>query len=106
MDHRKDLSIPNAEAVDQSQPTSSRHANYFAALKTASTCRERQWYSARWITEIATGYGWISKKVIKEPMTSDPLVNIMNYVKFTGEVEASLATKRYRSIEDQRILPS
>ena len=35
-------SIPNAEAVNQSQKISSRHANYFAALRTASKCRERQ----------------------------------------------------------------
>ena len=56
------------------------------------------------ITGIAAGYGWVSKKVIKEPMTSDPSVNLMNYVKFTLIVAASLATKTY--LEDQKILPS
>ena len=56
------------------------------------------------ITGIAAGYGWIAKKVIKEPMTSDPSVNLMNYVKFTVVVAASIATKQY--LEDQKILPS
>ena len=56
------------------------------------------------ITGIAAGYGWIAKKVVKEPMTSDPSVNLMNYVKFTVVVAASIATKRY--FEDQKILPS
>ena len=38
------------------------------------------------ITGIATGYGWIAKKVVKEPMTSDPSVNLMNYVKIYGGI--------------------
>ena len=50
------------------------------------------------ITGIAAGYGWIAKKVVKEPMTSDPSVN------FTVVVAASIATKRY--LEDQKILPN
>ena len=56
------------------------------------------------ITGISAGYGWIGKKVVKEPMTSDPSTNLMNYVKFTVVVAASLATKQY--LEDQKILPS
>ena len=56
------------------------------------------------ITGIAAGYEWIAKKVVKEPMTSDPSVNLMNYVKFTVVVAASIATKRY--LEDQKILPN
>jgi len=56
------------------------------------------------ITGIAAGYGFIAKKVIKEPMTSDPSTNLMNYVKFTLIVAASLATKTY--LENQKILPS
>ena len=47
--------------------------------------------------------GW-QKKVGKEPMTSDPSTNLMNYVKFTMVVAAFLATKQY--LEDQKILPS
>ena len=35
-----------AKLVDQSQPSGSRHANCYAARRTASTCRERQWHSA------------------------------------------------------------
>ena len=41
---------------------------------------------------------------IKEPMTSDPSSNLMNYVKFTVVIAASLATKDY--LEKQKILPS
>ena len=44
------------------------------------------------------------EKVVKEPMTSDPSTNLMNYVNFTVVVAASLATKQY--LEDQKILPS
>ena len=56
------------------------------------------------ITGLAAGIGWIVKKVIKEPMTSDPSSNLMNYVKFTVVIAASLATKDY--LEKQKILPS
>lgn len=41
------------------------------------------------MTEIAVGYRWVAKKVIKEPMTSDPAMNIRNYVKFRVVVAAS-----------------
>ena len=47
------------------------------------------------LSGLSAGYGWISKKVIKEPMTSDPSSNIMNYVKFTVILAASIATKKY-----------
>lgn len=53
---------------------------------------------------LSAGYGWIAKKVIKEPMTSDPSSNLMNYEKFKVIVAASIATKKY--FEDQKILPS
>lgn len=53
---------------------------------------------------LTAGYGWISKKVIKESMTSDPSSNIMNYVKFTVILAASIATKKY--LEEPKILPS
>ena len=56
------------------------------------------------ITGIAAGYGWVAKTVVKEPMTHDPSTNLMNYVKFTVVVAASLDTKQY--LEDQKILPS
>jgi len=55
------------------------------------------------ITGLAAGYEWVAKKVIKEPLTSDPSVNIMNYVKFMVVVAASIAVKQY--LEDQKILP-
>ena len=55
------------------------------------------------ITGLAAGYGWLAKKVIKEPMTGDPSSNVMNNVKFSVVVAASLAPKQY--LEDQKILP-
>ena len=53
-----------------------------------------------WLRELDSS----QKKVIKEPMTSDPSSNLMNYVKFTVVIAASLATKDY--LEKQKILPS
>ena len=44
------------------------------------------------LTRLAAGIGWVAKKVIKEPMTSDPSSNLMNYVKFTFVIAASIAT--------------
>ena len=55
------------------------------------------------ITGIAAGIGLVSKKVAKENLTSDPSSNIMNYVKFTAVVTASIALKKY--LENQNILP-
>ena len=55
------------------------------------------------ITSLAAGFGWIAKKVIKESMTSDPSSSLMNYVKFTVVVAASIASKQY--LEDQNIIP-
>ena len=56
------------------------------------------------VTGLATGVGFLARKVINEPMTSDPSSNLMNYVKFTVVIAASLATKDY--LEKQKILPS
>ena len=56
------------------------------------------------VTGLAAGMGWIAKKVIKEPMTSDPSSSFMNYLKFTVIIAASMATKKY--LEEQKILPS
>ena len=56
------------------------------------------------ITGLAAGIGWIAKKVIKEPFTSDPSANVMNYVKFTAVMAGSIALKQY--LEDQKILPT
>ena len=41
-------------------------------------------------TGLVAGIGWVAKKVIKEPMTSDPSSNLMNY-----------AEKRY--LEEKKI---
>ena len=55
------------------------------------------------LTGIVAGIGWISKKVVKENLTSDPSSNFMNYGKFTAVMAASIALKKY--LEDQKILP-
>ena len=55
------------------------------------------------LTDIATGIGWVAKKVVKENFTQDPSSNVMNYVKFTAVMAASIAAKKY--LEDQKILP-
>ena len=45
----------------------------------------------------------VSKKVVKENLTSDPSSNFMNYVKFTLVMTGAIAVKKY--LEDQKILP-
>lgn len=59
--------------------------------------------NAATLTGLAAGFGLMSKKVVKEPMTSDPSSNLMNFAKFTAVLAASIATKRY--LEDQKIIP-
>ena len=55
------------------------------------------------LTGLAAGIGWASKKVLKEDVTANPSTNIMNYVKFTLVMAASLWAKDY--LEKQKILP-
>ena len=55
------------------------------------------------LTGIVAGIGWVSKKVVKENLTSDPSSNVMNYAKFTAVMAGSIALKKY--LEDQKILP-
>ena len=55
------------------------------------------------LTGVVAGIGWVSKKVMKENVTSDPSSNLMNYVKFTAVMAGSIALKKY--LEDQKILP-
>ena len=55
------------------------------------------------LTGIVAGIGWVSKKVVKENLTSDPSSDIMNYVKFTLVMTGAFAAKKY--LEDQKILP-
>ena len=56
------------------------------------------------LTGLATGIGWVAKQVIKEPLISDPSSNLMNYVKFTVVIAASIAVKQY--LENRKILLS
>jgi len=55
------------------------------------------------LTGLAAGIGWASKKVLKEEVTANHSANVMNYVKFTAVMAASLALKQY--LEDKKILP-
>ena len=55
------------------------------------------------LTGIAAGIGWVSKKTVKENVTSDLSSNVMNYVKFTAVMAGAIAAKKY--LEDQKILP-
>jgi len=55
------------------------------------------------LTGLAAGIGWASKKVLKEEVTANPSANVMNYVKFTAVMAASLALKQY--LEDKKIIP-
>ena len=55
------------------------------------------------LTGLAAGIGWASKKVLKEDLTANPSANVMNYVKFTVVMAASLAFKQY--LEDKKIIP-
>jgi len=54
------------------------------------------------LTGLATGIGWASKKVLKEEVTANPSANVMNYVKFTAVIAASIALKQY--LEDKKII--
>ena len=51
------------------------------------------------IVGLATGVGYIAKKMLKENFLGDPSTSVMNYGKWT----AILALKTY--LEDQKILP-
>ena len=55
------------------------------------------------LTGIAAGIGWASRKVLKEEVTANPATNVMNYVKFTAVMSASIALRDY--LEKQKILP-
>ena len=55
------------------------------------------------LTGLVAGIGWVSKKVVKENLTSDPSSNVMNYAKFTAAMAGSIPLKKY--LEDQKILP-
>ena len=55
------------------------------------------------LTGLVAGIRWASKKVLKEEVTANPSTNVMNYIKFTAVMAASLALKHY--LEDKKILP-
>ena len=53
---------------------------------------------------IATGVGYIGKKVIKEPLISDPSTNIMNFGKWIMVLTGSIYLRDY--LESKKIMPS
>ena len=55
------------------------------------------------LTGLATGIGWVAKKVVKENFTSDPSASAMNYTKFTAVMAGSVAFKQY--LDDQNYPP-
>ena len=55
------------------------------------------------LTGLAAGIGLVSKKTLKENVTSDPSSSVMNYVKFTAVMACAIVAKKY--LEDQNILP-
>ena len=55
------------------------------------------------LTGLAAGIGWASKKVLKEDLTANPSDNVMNYVKLTAVMAASLTLKQY--LEDKKNIP-
>jgi len=55
------------------------------------------------LTGLAAGIGWVAKKVLKEDVTGNPSTNVMNYVKFTAVMAASIAAKDY--LVKEKILP-
>ena len=52
------------------------------------------------LTGLAAGIGWVAKRVIKEPMTSDLSSNLMSYMKFA----AKSTVRQY--LEHKKILQS
>ena len=53
---------------------------------------------------ISTGAGYIGKKIIKEPLTSDPSTNIMNFGKWIIVLTGSIYLRDY--LELKKIIPS
>ena len=54
------------------------------------------------LTGFAAGMGWVTKKAVRENFTAHPIQNVMNYMKFTAVMAASIMLKQY--LEDQKML--
>ena len=53
---------------------------------------------------IATGVGFVGRKIIKEPLTSDPSSNLMNFGKWVLVLTGSIYLREY--LELNKIIPS
>ena len=52
---------------------------------------------------IATGVGYIGRKIIKEPLISDPSTSLMNFGKWVGVLSGSIYLRDY--LELKKIIP-
>ena len=56
------------------------------------------------LTGIAAGIGWVGKKVLKTPMTSDPSASIENYAKWVAVLTGAVVARQY--LVDKKIIPA
>ena len=56
------------------------------------------------LVTISAGAGFIGRKIIKEPLTSDPSANIMNFGKWILVLTGSIYLREY--LELNKIIPS
>ena len=52
---------------------------------------------------LSASVGWVSKKILKESLTSDPSSNFMNYGKWVVALSASIYLQDY--LQDKKIIP-
>lgn len=55
------------------------------------------------VVGLAAGIGYLGKKLIKEPLISDPSSSITNYAKWVVVLGTSMYLKQY--LEDKKIIP-
>jgi len=56
------------------------------------------------LTSLVAGMGWLARKVVREDFTDDPSRDIMNFLKFSAVLTASLYAKDY--LQDQKVIPT
>jgi len=76
----KDQTSSKIKPMDQQQRLRLNRAIFIISSKMSDNKLVKTLTDVATITGIAAGYGWIAKKVVRELMTSDPSVNLMNYV--------------------------
>jgi len=76
----EDQTSSKIKPMDQQQRLRLKRAIFIISSKMSDNKLVKTLTDVATITGIAAGYGWIAKKVVRELMTSDPSVNLMNYV--------------------------